>query len=162
MIEGLSSSEARIPLAAAEMLQPLELVREVCEADALIGESMAMQVLLDQMRRVAPTHACVLIVGESGAGKQRVARCLHELSGRSGHPFITLNCAAIAPHLLEAELFGSEPGATEAGRGAAILSVPRTAPCCWMRSLPCRWTCKSSCCMCSKPAGCATRRASAR
>jgi two-component system, NtrC family, response regulator AtoC len=74
---------------------------------------MAMQVLFDQMRRVAPTHACVLIVGESGAGKQRVARCLHELSGRNGYPFITLNCAAIAPNLLEAELFGGEPGHTE-------------------------------------------------
>jgi DNA-binding NtrC family response regulator len=109
MMEGLSSSEARIPLAAAEMLQPRELAREMCGTDALIGESVAMQVLIEQMRRVGPTHACVLIVGESGAGKQRVARCLHELSGRSGQAFITLNCAAIAPSLLEAELFGSEP-----------------------------------------------------
>src|SRR5262245_5440770 len=110
MIEGLSTSEARIPLVAAEMLQSRAVAREVCETDALIGESMAMQVLLDHMRRVGPTHACVLIVGESGAGKQRVARCLHELSGRSNQPFITLNCAAVVPSMLEPELFGSEAG----------------------------------------------------
>jgi len=110
MIEGLSTGEARMPLVAAEMLQPREFSREVCETDALIGESVAMQVLFEQMRRVGPTHACVLIVGENGAGKQRVARCLHELSGRSNQPFITLNCAAVAPNMLESELFGSEVG----------------------------------------------------
>jgi two-component system, NtrC family, response regulator AtoC len=104
MIEGLSASEARMPLAAAEILP----MREVCSIDALIGESVAMQILFEQMRRVGPTHACVLIVGENGAGKQRVARCLHELSGRSTHPFITVNCAAVQPGMLEAELFGSE------------------------------------------------------
>jgi DNA-binding NtrC family response regulator len=116
MIEGLSASETRIPLVAADMLQSRTVAREVCETDALIGESMVMQVLLDQMRRVGPTHACVLIVGESGAGKQRVARCLHELSGRGNQPFITLNCAAATPNLLEAELFGSEPGDPDGGR----------------------------------------------
>jgi DNA-binding NtrC family response regulator len=99
-----------MPLTAADMLQPREMVHEVCESDALIGESMAMQVLFEHMRRVGPTHACVLIVGEGGAGKQRVARCLHELSGRGSQPFMTLNCAAVAPNMLEAELFGSEPG----------------------------------------------------
>ncbi len=107
MIEALSTSEARIPLVTTDML-PRALGGEVCGTDALIGESVPMQILFEQMRRVGPTHACVLIVGENGAGKQRVARCLHELSGRSSHPFIPVNCAAVPANLLEAELFGSE------------------------------------------------------
>jgi two-component system, NtrC family, response regulator AtoC len=113
MIEGLSTSEARIQMTTAEVLP-----REVCSTDALIGESVSMQILVEQMRRVGPTHACVLIVGENGVGKQRVARCLHELSGRHGHPFIIVNCAAVAPGTLEAELFGSELHESYDGSGS--------------------------------------------
>ena len=113
MIEGLSTTEARIPLSATEILPD----REVCATDALVGESMQMQVLFDHMRRVGPTHACVLIVGENGTGKQRVARCLHELSGRNNQPFVVVNCSAVPAAALEAELFGTELPETYAGGG---------------------------------------------
>jgi DNA-binding NtrC family response regulator len=88
---------------------------------ALLGESAAMRTLFDQIRRVAPTRASVLIIGESGAGKELVARTLHDHSPRADDPFLSVNCGAIAPSLIEAELFGHErgafPGATQPGAG---------------------------------------------
>ena len=78
---------------------------------ALIGDSPAMRSLLDQIRRIAPTDATVLIRGESGVGKELVARALHEHSRRNTGPFVCLNCAALNETLLESELFGHEKGA---------------------------------------------------
>jgi transcriptional regulator with GAF, ATPase, and Fis domain len=77
----------------------------------LIGDSPALKVIESQIRRVAPTHATVLIRGESGSGKELVARAIHMSSPRSDGPFVTLNCAAITESLLESELFGHERGA---------------------------------------------------
>ncbi|GAC1620716.1 MAG: hypothetical protein NVS9B10_02750 [Nevskia sp.] len=76
----------------------------------LIGEAPAMRLLYEQMRRVAPTEATVLIVGESGSGKEVVAQALHPLSARAAGPFVAVNCGAIAPSLIEAELLGHEKG----------------------------------------------------
>jgi Nif-specific regulatory protein len=76
-----------------------------------IGDSHAMKVLREQVRRVAPTQATVLIRGESGTGKELVARAIHENSPRQAGPFVTINCAALSPTLLESELFGHEKGA---------------------------------------------------
>jgi Nif-specific regulatory protein len=76
-----------------------------------IGESQGMKVLREQVRRVAPTQATVLIRGESGTGKELVARAIHENSPRVSGPFVTINCAALSPTLLESELFGHEKGA---------------------------------------------------
>ena len=87
----------------------------------LLGGSAAMRGVFDQIRSVAPTSASVLIVGESGVGKELVARTIHEQSPRGSEPFLAVNCGAIAPALIEAELFGHErgafPGATQAGAG---------------------------------------------
>jgi DNA-binding NtrC family response regulator len=92
-----------------------------CGLGGLLGESAAMRALFDQVRRVAPTRASVLLIGESGVGKELVARTIHEHSSRSSEPFVSVNCGAIAPSLVEAELFGHErgafPGATQAGTG---------------------------------------------
>ncbi len=79
--------------------------------DELVGESDIMLELARIIRLVAPRHATVLIEGETGTGKEVVARALHRLSARSTKPFVVLNCAAIPEALLEAELFGHTRGA---------------------------------------------------
>jgi formate hydrogenlyase transcriptional activator len=76
----------------------------------MIGESPAFQAVLKAVQVVAPTNATVLVLGETGTGKELVARALHDLSGRSEQSFIKLNCAAIPATLLESELFGHEKG----------------------------------------------------
>lgn len=77
----------------------------------IIGESPAMKEVFEIVRQVAPTRATVLILGESGTGKELIARAIHQLSPRSRHPMVTVHCAALAPTLLESELFGHERGA---------------------------------------------------
>lgn len=94
-------------------------VTQVCGVDGLLGESAAMQALFGQIKRVATMRVSLLIIGESGAGKELVAKCLHELSRRAAEPFLIVDCGAIAPSQLEAELFGYEPG--NAGAGWAAL-----------------------------------------
>ena len=78
---------------------------------ALLGSSPAMQRLKEEIARVAPIPSPVLIVGESGAGKEIVARDVHRLSGRAGEPFVAINSAALPESLVESELFGHERGA---------------------------------------------------
>ncbi len=78
---------------------------------SLIGKSKPMQELYSLMEKVAPTKANVLITGESGTGKELVAQALHYNSPRASGPFVAVNCSALAPTLLESELFGHEKGA---------------------------------------------------
>jgi formate hydrogenlyase transcriptional activator len=79
--------------------------------EEMVGNSAALRRVLRQVEVVAPTDATVLILGETGTGKELVARAIHRLSPRKNLPFITLNCAAIPTGLLESELFGYEKGA---------------------------------------------------
>jgi len=79
--------------------------------EQLIGKSRSLEAVLDQVERVAPTDSTVLIQGETGTGKELIARAVHNVSSRCGRPFIKLNCAAIPYSLLESELFGHERGA---------------------------------------------------
>jgi len=77
----------------------------------IVGESPAMQEIFEIVRQVAPTRATVLLAGESGTGKELVAKAIHQLSPRAKQPLVTVHCAALAPTLLESELFGHEKGA---------------------------------------------------
>jgi formate hydrogenlyase transcriptional activator len=79
--------------------------------EQLIGNSPALEAVLEHVERVAPTDSTVLIQGETGTGKELIARAVHNISSRCGRPFIKLNCAAIPFDLLESELFGHEKGA---------------------------------------------------
>src|SRR5215470_19290393 len=79
--------------------------------EQIIGSSPAVESVLEQVERVAPTQSTVLILGETGTGKELVARAIHTLSSRRGRAFVKVNCAAIPLDLLESELFGHEKGA---------------------------------------------------
>jgi formate hydrogenlyase transcriptional activator len=79
--------------------------------EQIIGNSPALESVLADVERVAPTDSTVLILGETGTGKELIARAIHNISPRCGRPFVKLNCAAIPFDLLESELFGHEKGA---------------------------------------------------
>jgi formate hydrogenlyase transcriptional activator len=79
--------------------------------DHIVGSSPALESVLAEVERVAPTDSTVLVLGETGTGKELIARAIHNLSARCGRPFVKLNCAAIPFDLLESELFGHEKGA---------------------------------------------------
>ena len=83
----------------------------------LVGSGPAMKKLITQIERVAASETRVCILGETGTGKELVARAIHEKSPRREHPFVTLNCAAVPAELIESELFGHEKGAFT---GAAV------------------------------------------
>jgi len=79
--------------------------------DHIVGNSPALESALAEVQRVAPTDSTVLVLGETGTGKELIAHAIHNLSARCGRPFVKLNCAAIPFDLLESELFGHEKGA---------------------------------------------------
>ncbi len=113
VIAGAMATSRHLEEIEKEKLQLEEENRELRElgrkAD-FIGSSPAILRMLEVIRRVAPTDAGVMFRGESGSGKDRVARLLHNSSKRSGAPMIAINCAALPETLLEAELFGIEEG----------------------------------------------------
>jgi len=96
------SEIATLPLAD---VSPADMV---CEG--IVGRSRTLRDLVDQITLVAPTESTVLICGETGTGKELVARAVHHLSARRSHAFVKCNCAAIPTGLLESELFGHEKG----------------------------------------------------
>ena len=79
--------------------------------EQIIGNSPALEAVIAEVKRVAPTDSTVLVLGETGTGKELIARTIHNCSPRCGRPFVKLNCAAIPFDLLESELFGHEKGA---------------------------------------------------
>jgi two-component system nitrogen regulation response regulator NtrX len=108
----------RILVSVKNTLLASRLSREVASLHAeiearyeMIGQSAPMQRLYNEIDRVAPTKASVLITGESGTGKELISRAIHRLSARAKAPFVKVNCAAIPRELIESELFGHEKGA---------------------------------------------------
>lgn len=109
--------EKRLRTALNDLLEEVKasgndiLVKQPGSMGLLQGESAAMRRLYRVISRVAPTEATILLAGESGCGKELIARTMHELSNRSKGPFVAMNCGAIAGDLIESELFGHQKGA---------------------------------------------------
>ena len=96
---------------AQEKLYLEDEIRSELNFEEIVGKSEALRRVLTQVATVAPTDSTVLIYGETGTGKELIARALHNLSSRGSNAFVKLNCAAIPTGLLESELFGHEKGA---------------------------------------------------
>lgn len=88
-----------------------EELKSLTETDGIIGESEALLRVLGDVKKVAPTQTTVLITGETGTGKELIARSIHSMSPRAEKPFIKVNCPAIPSNLIESEFFGHEEGA---------------------------------------------------
>ncbi|OGB52661.1 MAG: sigma-54-dependent Fis family transcriptional regulator [Burkholderiales bacterium RIFOXYD12_FULL_59_19] len=104
LMEKMEALQSQVE-ALKSTLEPLGL------GGQLIGNSVAFRKAYALMEKVAQTQATVLLTGETGVGKERFARALHELSNRADRPFVAVNCAALPAELIEAELFGVEKGA---------------------------------------------------
>jgi formate hydrogenlyase transcriptional activator len=98
-------------MAALAMVHCAQRAGESGRSQQIVGDSPALESVLEQVQLVGPTDSTVLILGETGTGKELIARAVHGVSPRRGRPFVKLNCAAIPAELLESELFGHERGA---------------------------------------------------
>jgi len=114
----------------------------------IIGEAPAMQEVFRAIGRLSHSNVTVLINGQSGTGKELVARALHRHSMRREKNFVALNMAAIPKDLIESELFGHErePSPAPIISAWAVLSRPMAAPCFWMKSATCHWKPRPVCC----------------
>jgi len=108
VIETLKLSERKLRESRRALVR---VSRDVAEPSGIVAKSPGMRRLVDLARRVAKVDATVLLTGESGAGKERVARLVHDASARATGPFVAVNCGAITESLLESELFGHARGA---------------------------------------------------
>ena len=134
-VEGIRISGARVPPGAKVRVGSTDLVLESA-ADRqrveiwptdhfgrLVGGSIAMREMFATIGRVAPMNASVLIHGETGTGKELIARAIHEASPRASKPFIVVDCAALPENLLDAELFGHTKGAFTGAVGARVGAI---------------------------------------
>src|ERR1700761_7542299 len=116
--------KAQAEMKAATTFKPQLTVEEY--QDSIVGKSAAMQQVFKMVGRVSHSDAPVMITGESGSGKELVARAIHHYSQRNTKDFVAINCAAIPEQLLESELFGHEKGAFT---GAATQRIGRFEQC---------------------------------
>jgi formate hydrogenlyase transcriptional activator len=101
----------KVIVGTSERLQSVAHDNRDRQFNHIVGNSPALESVLAEVQRVAPTDSTVLVLGETGTGKELIAHAIHNLSPRCGRPFVKLNCAAIPFDLLESELFGHEKGA---------------------------------------------------
>jgi len=118
----------------------------------LVGDSESVRQLRELIRKIAPSRANILITGETGSGKEIVARNIHHHSNQSSGPFVPINCSAIPPELLESELFGHKKARSPVQQrtGMAVLRSPREARYSWTRLATCQRHYRSRCCECWK------------
>ena len=109
-LQGILSRVTRPSVLKAEIATLADEVQTTGRFGQLWGRSAPMRAVYDQISRVAVTAVTVMITGESGSGKELVARAIHDLSRRRAKPFLAVNCGAISPHLIESEIFGHEKG----------------------------------------------------
>ena len=102
------------------MSEPVTLGEPGAARDAIVGQSQAMQSIYKEIGRIAAKPVSVLIRGETGTGKELIARAIYQNSDRANAPFVAINCAAIPETLLESELFGHERGAFTGATGQRI------------------------------------------
>jgi transcriptional regulator with GAF, ATPase, and Fis domain len=121
--------------------------------DTIVGRRGSLRSILNQLDAVAGTSTTVLITGETGTGKEVIARAIHELSPRRSRNLVKLNCAAMPAGLLESELFGHERGAFTGAVNSHVGRFARwriAALCSSMKLETCRWSCNPSCSACSR------------
>src|SRR5215831_8604668 len=105
---------------AREVLHPEVTHHPIDDLDPIIGESAAMRYVMFRVEQVAATNATVLLLGETGTGKELLAREIHRRSTRAGRPLVTVNCGALPSGLIESELFGRERGAFTGAHASQI------------------------------------------
>jgi len=110
-LRNILQNAARLRGAERELEASRRRLRDVGVLGSLVGSSKVMQEIFRLIEMVSPSTASVLITGDSGTGKELVARTIHSLSARKGRPFVAINCAAIPETLIESEVFGHEKGA---------------------------------------------------
>jgi FixJ family two-component response regulator len=130
----------------------------------IVFRSEAMRRVMAQVDRVAPSESRVCILGETGTGKELVARAVHERSPRKDRPFVTVNCAAVPAELIESELFGHEKGAFTgaAGRHLGKFEQAHGGRSSSTRSATCRRRCRPSCCASCRKASSSASAANGR
>jgi transcriptional regulator with GAF, ATPase, and Fis domain len=137
------------PVAAADATGPIPM------RFGMVGNSPALRAVYALLEKVAQSEVSVLVHGETGTGKELVAKALHEYGPRKGKPFLAENCAAVPADLLESELFGHKKGSFTGAIARDTSWRPTRARCSSTRSATCRSRCSPSCCGCCRRARCA-------
>ena len=161
-LKSLLASASHKRASEGELEATRNKLRQAGTLGTLVGKSKQMQDIFSLIERVAPSTVSVLITGDSGTGKEVVARTLHELSPRRNKPFVAVNCAAIPETLIESEIFGHEKGSFHRRHGAScrlFRTGGRRHSSCSTKLARCRSAPRPNCCVSSKIANSAVSAA---